>query len=105
MAELIWDVESENNATEHGKIVFGENASGDITAAIEWGIKLTFRLERTFYFPPISLAYGMIFHSDKGSQNTSHRFREVLESRGALQSMSGTGRCYDNARMESFLRC
>jgi transposase InsO family protein len=48
-------------------------------------------------------AYGMIFHSDRGSQYTSHKFREILESRGAIQSMSGTGRCYDNARMESFI--
>ena len=47
-------------------------------------------------------AYGMIFHSDRGSQYTSNKFREELESRNAIQSMSGTGRCYDNARMESF---
>ena len=47
-------------------------------------------------------AYGMIFHSDRGSQYTSHKFREALECRNAIQSMSGTGRCYDNARMESF---
>jgi transposase InsO family protein len=47
-------------------------------------------------------AYGMIFHSDRGSQYTSHKFREALSSRCAVQSMSGTGRCYDNARMESF---
>ena len=47
-------------------------------------------------------AYGMIFHSDRGSQYTSCEFRAALESCGAIQSMSGTGRCYDNARMESF---
>ena len=47
-------------------------------------------------------AHGMIFHSDRGSQYTSHKFREALECNGAIQSMSGTGRCYDNARMESF---
>jgi transposase InsO family protein len=47
-------------------------------------------------------AYGMLFHSDRGAQYTSHKFRAALESRGAIQSMSGTGRCYDNARMESF---
>lgn len=47
-------------------------------------------------------AYGMIYHSDRGSQYTSHDFRKALEARGAIQSMSGTGRCYDNARMESF---
>ena len=47
-------------------------------------------------------AYGMIFHSDRGSQFTSYAFRESLAKYGAVQSMSGTGRCYDNARMESF---
>jgi transposase InsO family protein len=47
-------------------------------------------------------AYGMIFHSDRGSQYTSQKFRETLAYYGAQQSMSGTGRCYDNARMESF---
>lgn len=47
-------------------------------------------------------AHGMIFHSDRGSQFTSGAFRESLAKFGAVQSMSGTGRCYDNARMESF---
>ena len=47
-------------------------------------------------------AHGMIYHTDRGSQYTSHGFREALASRRAVQSMSGTGRCYDNARMESF---
>jgi len=47
-------------------------------------------------------AYGMIFHSDRGGQYTSDEFRASLAKYGAIQSMSGTGRCYDNARMESF---
>lgn len=47
-------------------------------------------------------ASGMIFHSDRGSQYTSGAFREALERYIATQSMSSTGRCYDNARMESF---
>lgn len=47
-------------------------------------------------------AYGMIFHTDRGSQYTSGDFRASLAKHGAIQSMSGTGRCYDNARMESF---
>ena len=47
-------------------------------------------------------AYGMIFHTDRGSQYTSGDFRASLAKYGAVQSMSGTGRCYDNARMESF---
>lgn len=47
-------------------------------------------------------AYGMIFHSDRGSQYTSKLYRDILARYGATQSMSATGRCYDNARMESF---
>jgi transposase InsO family protein len=47
-------------------------------------------------------AFGMIFHSDRGSQYTSSDFRASLHRYGAIQSMSGTGRCFDNARMESF---
>ncbi|WP_373233235.1 hypothetical protein [Cohnella sp.] len=33
---------------------------------------------------------------------TTTAFRECLAKRDAIQRMSGTGRCYDNARMESF---
>ena len=47
-------------------------------------------------------AFGMIFHSDRGSQYTSADFRVSLVKHGAIQSMCGTGRCFDNARMESF---
>ena len=47
--------------------------------------------------------HGMILHSDRGSQFTSFSFRKVLAQYGAVQSMSGTGRSYDNTRMESFL--
>lgn len=43
-----------------------------------------------------------IFHSDRGSQFTSVKFRATLNKYGATQSMSNVGRCYDNARMESF---
>jgi transposase InsO family protein len=47
-------------------------------------------------------AKGMILHSDRGSQFTSSAFRDALARHDAIQSMSSTGRCYDNARMESF---
>lgn len=47
-------------------------------------------------------AQGMIIHSDRGSQFTSSLFRSELSKHGAIQSMSGVGRCYDNARIESF---
>ena len=44
----------------------------------------------------------MIIHSDRGSQFSSSLFRRELNKHGAIQSMSGVGRSYDNARMESF---
>ena len=47
-------------------------------------------------------ASNMIFHSDRGTQYTSQAFRDSLARNNAIQSMSSTGRCYDNARMESF---
>lgn len=45
---------------------------------------------------------GLIIHSDRGSQFTSHLFRETLSNKGLRQSMGRTGSCFDNARMESF---
>ena len=45
---------------------------------------------------------GAIFHSDRGSQYTSEAFREELREARLIQSLSGTGHCFDNARMESF---
>ena len=45
---------------------------------------------------------GLVFHSDRGSQYASLAFRNVLKDYGMVQSMSGTGNCYDNAPMESF---
>ena len=45
---------------------------------------------------------GMIFHSDRGSQYTSEAFKAALKSCGIIQSLSGVGHCFDNARMESF---
>lgn len=43
-----------------------------------------------------------IYHSDKGSQYTSHSFQELLKLQQVKVSMSGKGNCYDNAAMESF---
>ncbi len=45
---------------------------------------------------------GLILHSDRGSQYTSHVVRELVKTHRITQSMSGTGNCYDNAPMESF---
>lgn len=45
---------------------------------------------------------GLIHHSDKGSQYTSHDFQSLLALYGLIASMSGTGNCFDNATAESF---
>ena len=45
---------------------------------------------------------GLIHHSDRGSQYTSHDFQRLVTKSKALTSMSGKGNCYDNAASESF---
>lgn len=45
---------------------------------------------------------GLIFHSDRGSQYTSHRFQQLLHERSVIQSFSNSGKPHDNAVAESF---
>lgn len=45
---------------------------------------------------------SVIFHSDRGSQYTSHAFRQYCLDHGILPSVGRTGICYDNAAAESF---
>ena len=45
---------------------------------------------------------GLVHHSDKGCQYTSHNFQKKLAQHNIIPSMSGVGNCYDNAAMESF---
>lgn len=45
---------------------------------------------------------GLIVHSDRGVQYACHEFRNKLADYQMIQSMSGTGNCYDNAVAESF---
>ena len=47
-------------------------------------------------------APGLLFHSDRGVQYASERFRRHLAACGITASMSRRGNCYDNARAESF---
>lgn len=46
---------------------------------------------------------GLVFHSDRGSQYTSEKFRNTCQDFGIIQSMSRKGDCWDNAVAESFL--
>ena len=45
---------------------------------------------------------GVIFHSDRGSQYTSHEYQQACAEHKVLQSMGRRGVCYDNAGAESF---
>lgn len=45
---------------------------------------------------------GLIHHSDRGTQYTSHEYRKELKKYQMLSSMSRKGNCYDNACIESW---
>lgn len=47
---------------------------------------------------------GLIHHSDRGCQYTSHAYRQLLTENGMIGSMSRKGVPYDNAPMESFFQ-
>jgi putative transposase len=47
-------------------------------------------------------APGLIFHSDRGSQNASNDVQRILKRYEIRGSMRGRGNCYDNAISESF---
>ena len=47
---------------------------------------------------------GLIFHSDRGSQFTSRKFRQFLDEHNIVQSFSAKAHPYDNAVMECFFK-
>lgn len=47
---------------------------------------------------------NLIFHSDRGSQYTSRKFRKLLDDLNVIQSFSAKGYPYDNAVAESFFK-
>ena len=61
-------------------------------------ITATFKMAYEERQPPS----GLIFHSDRGAQYTSHRFRQLLHEHAVVQSFSNSGRPHDNAVAESF---
>lgn len=50
----------------------------------------------------IAVPKGAIFHSDRGSQYTSHEFVKTLLRHDVRPSVGRTGICFDNAMAESF---
>lgn len=51
-----------------------------------------------------SPSYGLIFHSDQGSEYTAFSFRKLLDECNVVQSFSKKGYPYDNACCESFFK-
>ena len=49
-------------------------------------------------------SWGLLLHSDRGSQYASYCYQVLLKRSGILCSMSRKGNCWDNAVMESFYR-
>ena len=45
---------------------------------------------------------GLIFHSDQGWQYQMYKYKEILNEKGIIQSMSRKGNCIDNSLMENF---
>ncbi|MEV0689391.1 IS3 family transposase [Streptomyces sp. NPDC050388] len=45
---------------------------------------------------------GVLFHSDRGSESPSRRFRRACRRLGVTQSMGRVGSCFDNAVSEAF---
>lgn len=48
--------------------------------------------------------YGLMFHSDRGSQYTAFSFRQLLDSLDIVQSFSKKGYPFDNACCECFFK-
>ncbi|MDF1757022.1 MAG: DDE-type integrase/transposase/recombinase [Legionellaceae bacterium] len=44
----------------------------------------------------------VLFHSDRGSQYTSHSFQGLLKNNDVIASMSGKEACLDNTVVERF---
>jgi putative transposase len=45
---------------------------------------------------------GLVLHSDRGYQYTSHSYAALLQDYSIIPSMSRPGNCWDNAPMENF---
>lgn len=48
--------------------------------------------------------YGLMFHSDRGTQYTAFSFRQLLDSLHVVQSFSQKGYSFDNAVCECFFK-
>lgn len=75
------------------------------------GWSITETLEATCVLKALEMAFthegdqaGIICHSDRGVQYASQIYRDFLDGKQAIPSMSRKGNCYDNAFVESFFK-
>jgi len=73
---------------------------------LSWSLSLTMELDFCVKALRSALRRGRpeIFNSDQGSQFTSERFTDELQSRAIAISMDGRGRCMDNIFVERLWR-
>ena len=76
------------------------------------GYAFSERIDANLVVAALSMAYNrqkpdgeLIFHSDRGVQYASNKYREALAAFGITQSMSRKGDPYDNAVAENFFSC
>lgn len=73
---------------------------------VGWAMETYLRTELVLQALDMALgqrrAYGVIHHSDQGSQYTSLAFGKRCEEAGVRPSMGTVGDCFDNAMCESF---
>lgn len=62
---------------------------------VEGSMKSLKKVFKKYKLPP-----GAIHHSDHGVQYTSHEYTSYLQKKGMQISMTGPGKCYDNAQAE-----
>ncbi|RJE49245.1 transposase [Dehalobacter sp. MCB1] len=106
--------------TDVTEFKYGDNAKLYLSAILDLKDKsvISFAISRSnnnqLVFDTFDLAVAKypnahpIFHSDRGLQYTSKRFKTRLDKAGMIQSMSRVGRCIDNGPIEGFwgiLKC
>lgn len=73
---------------------------------LSWALSVT--MELGFCVEALNRAFRWgrpeIFNSDQGSQFTTEKFTEEVKSHGAVVSMDGRGRCFDNIFIERLWR-
>jgi len=75
------------------RLILGWHVSS--TLMVEGSMKALLMALKQFDIPS-----GSIHHSDHGVQYTSHEYTSFLKSKGIQISMTGNGKCYDNAQAE-----